>query len=37
VKASRENLQRMLDLSGGRRDVPMVVEGDRVQFGFGGT
>jgi len=30
-------MQRMLALSGGSRDVPMIVENGRVSFGFGGT
>jgi hypothetical protein len=30
-------LQRMLAFSGGRRAVPVIVDGDRVTIGFGGT
>lgn len=29
-------LRRMLDLNGGRRHVPTIVEGERVTVGFGG-
>jgi len=27
----------MLQYSGGKRSVPVIVEGDRVTIGFGGT
>lgn len=37
VKKSRADLERMLALTGGRRDVPVIVEGGRVTVGFGGT
>lgn len=30
-------LDRMLALTGGKRRVPVIVEGDRVTIGFGGT
>ena len=30
-------LKRMLELSKGRRAVPVIVEGDKVTIGFGGT
>ena len=30
-------MERMLSLSGGSREVPMIVEDGRVSFGFGGT
>ena len=29
-------LQRMLELNGGRRSVPTIVDGDRVTVGFDG-
>jgi len=31
-----EALRRMLELNGGRRHVPTIVEGDRVTVGFDG-
>jgi glutaredoxin len=31
-----EALRRMLELNGGRRSVPTLVEGDRVTVGFDG-
>jgi len=37
VKASRENMDRMLAASGGKRDVPVIVAGDEVTIGYGGT
>jgi glutaredoxin len=38
VKKDPAALQRMLQLSGGRREVPVIVGADgRVQVGFGGT
>lgn len=37
VKKDPAELDRMLRFSGGRRDVPVIVEGDRVTIGFGGT
>jgi len=27
----------MLERTGGRRDVPVIVDGDKVTIGFGGT
>jgi hypothetical protein len=30
-------MTRMMEHSGGRRDVPVIVDGGHVQFGFGGT
>jgi glutaredoxin 3 len=29
-------LRRMLELNGGRRNVPTIVDGERVTVGFGG-
>jgi glutaredoxin 3 len=37
VKKDPAELKRMLQFSGGRRDVPVIVEGERVTIGFGGT
>jgi glutaredoxin len=30
-------LQEMLKLSGGKRQVPVIVQGDKVTVGYGGT
>jgi glutaredoxin 3 len=37
VKKQADGLQRMLEYSGGRRLVPVIVEDGRVTIGFGGT
>ncbi len=37
VKKNAAELQRMLGYSKGRRAVPVIVDGDRVTIGFGGT
>ena len=37
VKKDRAELERMLEWSGGRRQVPVIVEGGRATVGFGGT
>ena len=37
VRKSPADLERMLKHSKGRRDVPVIVDGDRVTIGFGGT
>jgi hypothetical protein len=37
VKKDRTELERMLRFSKGRRDVPVIVDGDTVTIGFGGT
>jgi glutaredoxin 3 len=37
VKKNAADLQRMLEYSGGRRAVPVIVEEGRVTIGFGGT
>jgi glutaredoxin 3 len=38
VKADRAAMARMLELSGGHRRVPVIVEEDgKVTIGFGGT
>lgn len=37
VKKDPDGMQRMLRYSGGRRDVPVIVEDERVTVGFGGS
>jgi hypothetical protein len=37
VQEDGEAMRRFLALSGGSRRVPLVVEGDRVTVGFGGS
>jgi glutaredoxin 3 len=37
VKKSPADLQEMLGLVGGRRQVPVVVEDGKVTVGYGGT
>jgi glutaredoxin 3 len=37
VKKDKAGLQRMLSFSHGRREVPVIVEGEKVTIGFGGT
>ncbi len=37
VKKDKAGLQRMLELTGGARDVPVIYENDKVTTGFGGT
>jgi glutaredoxin 3 len=37
VKKDAAALERMLEYSGGRRSVPVIVENGRVTVGFGGT
>ena len=37
VKKDASQLQKMLDFSGGRRSVPVIVEDGKVTIGFGGT
>jgi glutaredoxin len=36
VKASDENMRRMLAVSKGARNVPVIVEGGMVNVGYGG-
>jgi len=36
VKADSEALEEMLGQTGGQRRIPVIVEGDRVEVGFGG-
>ena len=37
VKKDRAALERMLAITKGRRDVPVIVDGDTVTIGFGGS
>jgi hypothetical protein len=37
VKKNEDGLDRMLELSDGVRKVPVIVEGDKVTIGYGGT
>jgi len=37
VKADRDGLKEMLKFSNGVRKVPVIVEGEKVQIGYGGT
>jgi glutaredoxin len=37
VKVSEAELTEMLAHSGGRRDVPVIVDDGRVTIGFGGS
>jgi len=37
VKKDKADLARMLAFSRGAREVPVIVDGDRVTIGFGGT
>jgi glutaredoxin 3 len=37
VKKNAADLERMLTYSKGKREVPVIVEGEKVTIGFGGT
>jgi glutaredoxin len=37
VKKDADGLRRMLELTGGQRRVPVIVEDGKVTIGFGGT
>lgn len=37
VKKDKANMEEMLKVSGGKRDVPVIVDGDKVSIGYGGT
>ena len=37
VKKAPADLERMLGFSGGKRRVPVIVEGSKVTIGYGGT
>ena len=37
MKQDGEAMKRFLELGGGQRRVPLIVEGGRITVGFGGT
>jgi hypothetical protein len=37
VKKDRASLERMLAVTKGRREVPVIQDGDSITIGFGGT
>jgi hypothetical protein len=37
VKREGGKLEEMLEYSGGTREVPVIVEGEKVTIGYGGT
>ena len=37
IKAESSRLEEMLEYSGGVRKVPVIVEGEKVTIGYGGT
>jgi glutaredoxin len=37
VKSDSAQLQEMLKLSGGLRQVPVILEGGKVKIGYGGS
>lgn len=37
VESDPKKLDEMLKLSGGLRNIPVIVEGEKVSLGFGGT
>lgn len=37
MKQDAQAMKRFLQLSAGARRVPLIVEGDRITVGFGGT
>lgn len=37
VLGDGEAMKKMLELSGGKRDVPVIVDGDEVLIGYGGS
>ncbi len=37
MKKDAGAMKRFLELSGGSRSVPLIVEGERITVGFGGT
>jgi hypothetical protein len=37
VKAESDRLEEMLEYTGGVRKVPVVVQGEKVTIGYGGT
>jgi len=37
VQSDRTKMEEMLKYTGGRREVPVIVEGEKVTIGYGGT
>jgi hypothetical protein len=37
VQIDKSAMAEMLNLSKGRRDVPLILEGEKVTIGYGGT
>ncbi len=37
VKADADKLAEMLRLSGGKRQVPVIIEDDKITVGYGGS
>jgi glutaredoxin len=37
VESDKKKLEEMLKYSGGRREVPVIVEGGKTKIGYGGT
>jgi hypothetical protein len=37
VKQSSQNMDEMLKVAAGKRKVPVIVEGEKVTIGFGGS
>lgn len=37
MKADAAKMEEMLSVSGGERAVPVIVDGDKVTVGYGGT
>jgi len=37
VQSDSHKLEKMLEFSGGKREVPVIVKGENVSIGFGGT
>jgi glutaredoxin 3 len=37
VKQSPQNMEAMLKCTGGKRNVPVIVEGEKVTVGYGGS
>jgi glutaredoxin len=37
IKAESDRLEEMLEYSGGVRKVPVIVQGEKVTVGYGGT
>jgi hypothetical protein len=37
VKENAQAMEEMLRLTGGNRQVPVMVEGDKISIGFGGS